>query len=65
MDFRQFVEWYKEMGKLKIFWAKPVKDVRLVSTGDMKWLVEIEWIVGKRKTNPQNELGIFHISKKG
>lgn len=48
MDFVKFDEWYRELGKLKIFWAKPINDLRLASTGDMKWLVEIEWIERKR-----------------
>lgn len=48
MEFSQFSDWYKELGKLKVFWAKPLNDVKLISVGDERCLVEIEWIVRKK-----------------
>jgi GNAT superfamily N-acetyltransferase len=50
MTFEKFVKWYTELGKLKIFWAKPVEKINLLSKEDSIYLVGIKWIVrGKIK----------------
>jgi len=43
MDFEDFAEWYAELGKLKIFWAKPVKSISLLS--EEKKIIGVRWIV--------------------
>lgn len=48
MNFSQFSGWYEELGKLKIFWSKPLNDIKLISTDDEGCLLEIEWIVRKQ-----------------
>jgi len=48
MTFEEFVKWYTELGKLKIFWAKPVENVSLLSKEDGLHLVGIKWIVRSR-----------------
>jgi GNAT superfamily N-acetyltransferase len=45
MTFEEFVKWYTELGKLKIFWAKPVENISLLSKEDSLYLVGIKWIV--------------------
>jgi len=47
MNFKQFIEWYREVGKLKIFWAKQLENIKLVSADKEKCLIEIEWAVRK------------------
>jgi len=47
MSFNQFTDWYRELGKLKIFWAKQLNSVKLVSIDKEKCLIEIEWAVRK------------------
>jgi len=34
MTFEEFVKWYTELGKLKIFWAKPFESISLLSRED-------------------------------
>jgi len=48
MNFDQFVDWYRELGKLKIFWAKQLNSVKLVSADGDKCLIEIEWVIRRR-----------------
>jgi len=48
MTFEEFVKWYTELGKLKIFWAKPVENISLLSKEDGLYLVGIKWIVRSR-----------------
>lgn len=48
MTFEEFVKWYTELGKLKIFWAKPVENVSLLSKEDGLHLIGIKWIVRSR-----------------
>jgi len=45
MNFNQFVDWYRELGKLKIFWAKQLNSVKLVSADGEKCLIEIGWAI--------------------
>jgi len=47
MNFNQFIDWYRELGKLKIFWAKQLNSVKLVSADEEKCLMEIEWAIRK------------------
>ena len=50
MDFENFVRWYTELGKLKIFWAKPVESVKLVREEEDISFIGIKWLVkGKVK----------------
>lgn len=42
MSFEEFVEWYAELGKLKIFWAKPVESVSLLSKEGSLYLVGVK-----------------------
>ncbi|MCR6692891.1 MAG: GNAT family N-acetyltransferase [archaeon YNP-LCB-003-016] len=48
MEFSEFNDWYKELSKLRIFWAKPLNNVNLISTDSEKCLLEIEWIVRRK-----------------
>lgn len=48
MDFQTFKKWYKELGKLKIFWAKPLAELKLVSEDDKNCVMEINWLVRKK-----------------
>lgn len=43
MDFGDFAGWYAELGKLKIFWAKPVKSISLLS--EEKKIIGVRWII--------------------
>jgi GNAT superfamily N-acetyltransferase len=45
ISFEEFVKWYNELGKLKIFWAKPIKNISLLSKEDNLHLVGVKWIV--------------------
>jgi len=47
MNFNQFIDWYRELGKLKIFWAKQLNSIKLVSADEEKCLMEIEWAIRK------------------
>ena len=47
MNLNQFIGWYRELGKLKIFWAKQLNSVKLVSADEEKCLMEIEWAIRK------------------
>jgi GNAT superfamily N-acetyltransferase len=48
MSFEEFVEWYNELGKLKIFWAKPVEDVSLLSRENGLHIIGVKWIIRRR-----------------
>ena len=48
MDFNDFKKWYEELGKLKIFWAKPLSELKLVSREDESCTIEISWMVRKK-----------------
>jgi hypothetical protein len=48
ISFEEFVKWYTELGKLKIFWAKPIENISLLSEGDNLHLVGVKWIVKGR-----------------
>jgi len=48
MNFDQFVDWYRELGKLKVFWAKLLNNVKLVSADGDKCLIEIKWAIRRR-----------------
>jgi len=48
MDFQTFKKWYKELGKLKIFWAKPLAELKLVSEDDKNCVMEISWLVRRK-----------------
>jgi len=43
-----FAEWYVELGKLKIFWAKPVKDIHVIDEEGGAVLMDVKWIVRNR-----------------
>jgi GNAT superfamily N-acetyltransferase len=46
MKFEDFARWYVELGRLKIFWAKPVQSISLLSKEDNNLcLVSVKWIV--------------------
>jgi hypothetical protein len=48
MTFEEFVKWYTELGKLKIFWAKPFESISLLSKEDGLYLVGVKWIIRSR-----------------
>jgi GNAT superfamily N-acetyltransferase len=48
MNLNQFLEWYRELGKLKIFWAKPLHGIKLLSIEDEGCLLEVEWFKRNR-----------------
>jgi hypothetical protein len=48
MDLNQFLEWYRELGKLKIFWAKPLHGIKPISIKDEGCLLEVEWFKRNR-----------------
>jgi hypothetical protein len=31
MNFEEFIKWYSELGKLKIFWVKPSESIELLN----------------------------------
>jgi len=45
ISFEDFVKWYAELGKLRIFWAKPVESVSLLSKENNLCFVGVKWIV--------------------
>jgi hypothetical protein len=45
IGFQGFANWYAELGKLKIFWAKPVKSINLLVKEGNLYFVGVEWIV--------------------
>lgn len=47
-SFEEFAEWYAELCKLRIFWAKPVRSIRLVCREGCLSLIEVEWLVRSR-----------------
>lgn len=48
MNFEGFAKWYVELGRLKIFWAKPVQSISLLSKEDNLCLVSVKWIARGR-----------------
>lgn len=48
MDFYTFEKWYKELGKLKVFWAKSLAELKLVSRDDKNCSIEVSWLVRKK-----------------
>jgi len=67
MDFENFAKWYAELSKLKIFWAKPVKSISLLS-GERK-IVGVKWVIrGKIRdavlliTETQNDIDLKEYS---
>jgi len=51
MDFNTFRKWYEELGKLKIFWAKPLSELKLVLREDKSCTIKISWLVRKKVQN--------------
>jgi len=50
MRFSEFIDWYGELGKLRIFWAKPMDRLELIEKGDGYCLIEVWWLIrGKVK----------------
>lgn len=47
-SFEDFARWYAELGKLKIFWAKIIKDIHLLSTENEVFFISVEWLVRKK-----------------
>lgn len=45
MSFEDFIEWYTELGKLKIFWAKTVKKISLLDRKEDFILISVNWLV--------------------
>ncbi len=45
MSFKDFTKWYSETGKLKIFWAKVVKSIDLLSKENGSTLINVKWII--------------------
>jgi len=43
-----FAKWYIELGRLKIFWAKTVKDIRMIDREGEAVLIDVKWIVRNR-----------------
>jgi hypothetical protein len=48
MNFEGFAKWYVELGRLKIFWAKPVQSISLLSKEDNLCLVGVKWMARGR-----------------
>jgi len=48
LSLGDFVKWYTELGKLKIFFAKPVREVKVVEEGDGAAVLEVSWVVRGR-----------------
>jgi GNAT superfamily N-acetyltransferase len=48
MSFEGFAKWYAELCKLKVFWAKPMQRISLLSKEDNLCLVGVKWIVRGR-----------------
>ena len=44
MNFEEFIKWYSELGKLKIFWVKPSESIELLNKESNLYLVSIKWI---------------------
>lgn len=40
----EFADWYRELGNLKIFWAKPLKELKILM-GEDSHLIKVEWNV--------------------
>jgi len=47
-SFKEFAEWYRELGKLRIFWAKSVASISLVGLDDEAAIVGVKWLVRRR-----------------
>jgi len=41
----EFIKWYYELGKLKIFWAKPLKSIEVLIQRDNYLILRVEWII--------------------
>ncbi len=50
-NWREFEEWYRELGKLRIFWAKPVEVMELAEETKEYWVSRIRWNVRSRSKN--------------
>jgi len=48
LNLDNFAEWYAELGKLKIFWAKPVKDIHVIDGEGRAVFMDVKWIVRNR-----------------
>nr|MDO8043812.1 hypothetical protein [Candidatus Baldrarchaeota archaeon] len=48
MCFEDFIKWYSEIGKLKVFWAKIVRSVDLLGEENGLTLINVKWIVRKK-----------------
>ncbi len=45
MDLQEFLSWYRELAKLKIFWARPFKEVKVLSSSEGRTLILIRWVL--------------------
>jgi hypothetical protein len=51
MNFEEFIKWYSELSKLKIFWAKPIESIKLLNKESNLYLVSIKWIAKSKIKN--------------
>jgi GNAT superfamily N-acetyltransferase len=51
MNIEEFINWYSELGKLKIFWAKPIESIELLNKESNLYLVSIKWIAKSKIKN--------------
>jgi hypothetical protein len=51
MSFEEFIKWYSELSKLKIFWAKPSESIELLNKESILYLVSIKWIAKSKIKN--------------
>ncbi|PLJ77418.1 GNAT family N-acetyltransferase [Infirmifilum sp. SLHALR2] len=47
-SFEEFVEWYRELGKLRVFWAKNAASISLVGLSVEAAVVSVKWLVRRR-----------------
>ncbi len=51
MNLQEFFDWYRETAKLKIFWARPFREIQVLSSDEEKCLIFVRWIVrGSERT---------------
>jgi len=51
MNFEEFIKWYSELGKLKIFWTKPIESIELLNKENNIYLVNIKWVAKSKIKN--------------
>ena len=46
-----FKKWYSELGKLRIFWAKPIEEIKLIEETNKYWVSRIKWKIRRGHKN--------------